>query len=109
MAEERVNAPVTRLIHVSHLPPGTSKWIEHRLFSIISQNWRGQPLLTHATIVKLIANTILDRRRYPKDVRIGDEQMTTVRLRPDSFHGDWNYAIEPPVARLCHLSSSRRT
>jgi hypothetical protein len=101
-------ADATRLtIHVSHLPPGTSKWnkIEHRLFSFISQNWRGQPLLTHATIVKLIANTrtsagltvrcVLDRRRYPKDVRIGDEQMATVRLRPDSFHGDWNYAIEP--------------
>ena len=101
-------ADATRLtIHVSHLPPGTSKWnkIEHRLFSFISQNWRGQPLLTHATIVKLIANTrtsagltvrcILDRRRYPKDVRIGDEQMATVRLRPDPFHGDWNYAIEP--------------
>lgn len=101
-------ADATRLtIHVSHLPPGTSKWnkIEHRLFSFISQNWRGQPLLTHATIVKLIANTrtsagltvrcILDRRRYPKDVRIGDKQMATVRLRPDSFHGEWNYAIQP--------------
>jgi hypothetical protein len=94
-------------VHVSHLPPGTSKWnkIEHRLFSFISQNWRGQPLLTHATIVKLIAGTrtstglkvhcILDRRHYPKEVRITDEQMATIRLTPDSFHGDWNYSISP--------------
>jgi hypothetical protein len=101
-------ADATRLtIHVSHLPPGTSKWnkIEHRLFSFISQNWRGRPLLTHATIVKLIANTrttagltvrcILDQRRYPKEVKITDDQMAAIRLRPDSFHGDWNYSIAP--------------
>jgi len=101
-------ADATRLtIQVSHLPPGTSKWnkIEHRLFSFISQNWRGRPLLTHATIVKLIANTrtatglkvrcILDTRRYPKEVRVTDEQMETVRLKPDAFHGDWNYTIRP--------------
>jgi hypothetical protein len=98
----------TRLtIHVSHLPPGTSKWnkIEHRLFSFISRNWRGRPLLTHATIVKLIAGTrtstglkvrcILDTQRYPKEVRITDEQMTTIRLVPELFHGDWNYSIHP--------------
>jgi len=101
-------ADATRLtIHVSHLPPGTSKWnkIEHRLFSFISQNWRGRPLLTHATIVKLISNTrtstglkvrcILDQRRYPKEIKVTDEQMATIRLRPDSFHGDWNYFIRP--------------
>ena len=101
-------ADATRLtIHVSHLPPGTSKWnkIEHRLFSFISQNWRGRPLLTHATIVKLIANTrttagltvrcMLDQRRYPKEVKITDDQMAAIRLRPDSFHGDWNYSIAP--------------
>ncbi|MGH2362865.1 MAG: ISAzo13 family transposase [bacterium] len=101
-------ADATRLtVHVCHLPPGTSKWnkIEHRLFSFISRNWRGRPLLTHATIVKLIAGTrtstglkvrcILDRRRYPKEVRITDEQMATIRLTPDSFHGDWNYSISP--------------
>jgi hypothetical protein len=94
-------------IHVSHLPPGTSKWnkIEHRLFSFISKNWRGRPLLTHATIVKLIANTrtstglkvtcILDKRRYPNKIKITDEQMATIRLVPDSFHGDWNYSIRP--------------
>jgi transposase len=101
-------ADATRLlIRVSHLPPGTSKWnkIEHRLFSFISKNWRGRPLLTHATIVKLIANTrtstglrvdcILDKRRYPDKVRISDKQMATIRLVPDSFHGDWNYTIRP--------------
>jgi hypothetical protein len=101
-------ADATRLlIRVSHLPPGTSKWnkIEHRLFSFISKNWRGRPLLTHATIVKLIANTrtskglrvdcILDKRRYPDKVRISDKQMATIRLVPDSFHGNWNYTIRP--------------
>jgi hypothetical protein len=94
-------------IHVSHLPPGTSKWnkIEHRLFSFISKNWRGRPLLTHATIVKLIASTktstglkvrcILDKGRYPKEVKITDEQMATLRLKPDSFHGEWNYTLRP--------------
>jgi hypothetical protein len=94
-------------IHVCHLPPGTSKWnkIEHRLFSFISRNWRGQPLLTHAIIVKLIASTrtstglsvrcILDTRRYPKKVQISNEQLATVRLKPDAFHGEWNYSIPP--------------
>ena len=94
-------------IHVSHLPPGTSKWnkIEHRLFSFISKNWRGQPLLTRATIVKLISNTrtstglkvrcILDTRKYPKEVRVSDEQMAAIRLTPSPFHGDWNYSIRP--------------
>ena len=94
-------------IHVCHLPPGTSKWnkIEHRLFSFSSQNWRGQPLLTHATIVNLIAGTrtptgltvrcLLDRRRYPSNVKVADEQMDTLRLIPDRFHGDCNYTIRP--------------
>ena len=94
-------------LHVSHLPPGTSKWnkIEHRLFSFISQNWRGRPLLTHATIVNLIAATTtqtglkvrceLDPGRYPKSIAISDEQMRQVQLTPDKFHGDWNYSIRP--------------
>jgi len=94
-------------IHVSHLPPGTSKWnkIEHRLFSFISQNWRGRPLLTHATVVQLIAHTrtasgltvrcMLDRRRYPNEVKVTDDQMAQIRLRPHRFHGDWNYSIQP--------------
>ena len=94
-------------LHVSHLPPGTSKWnkIEHRLFSFISQNWRGRPLLTHATIINLIAATTtntglkvrceMDRGRYPKSISVTDEQMRRVRLTPDDFHGEWNYSIHP--------------
>jgi hypothetical protein len=94
-------------IEVCHLPPGTSKWnkIEHRLFSFISQNWRGRPLLTHATIVNLIASTrtstglkvrcVLDTRHYPDKVKITDAQMAQIHLVPDDFHGDWNYAIRP--------------
>jgi len=96
-------------ISVSHLPPGTSKWnkIEHRLFSFISNNWRGQPLLTHATVINLIASTqtrtglhvrcVLDRRKYPKQVTISDEQMAAVNITRNRFHGDWNYSIIPRV------------
>jgi hypothetical protein len=94
-------------IRVCHLPPGTSKWnkIEHRLFSFISQNWRGRPLLTHATIVNLIGSTrtegglkvrcMLDRRVYPTKVKISETQMRTIHLIPDTFHGEWNYTIRP--------------
>jgi hypothetical protein len=94
-------------IHVCHLPPGTSKWnkIEHRMFSFITQNWRGRPLLTHATIVNLIGAThtktgltvrcVLDRQQYPKEVKVSDEQMQMIRLEPDPFHGEWNYVLRP--------------
>ncbi len=97
-------------VHVCHLPPGTSKWnkIEHRMFSFISKNWRGKPLLTHATIVNLISATrtrkglivrcVLDRKKYPKKIKVTDEQMQTLRLTPDRFHGDWNYTIRPQCA-----------
>jgi len=95
------------VIRVCHLPPGTSKWnkIEHRLFSFISKNWRGRPLLTHATIVNLIASTTtetglvvrcaLDTRKYARKIRVSDKQMATIDLEPGRFHGDWNYAIRP--------------
>ena len=94
-------------LHVCHLPPGTSKWnkIEHRMFSFISKNWRGKPLFTHATIVNLISATrtqqgltvrcVLDRKKYPKKIKVTDEQMQTLRLTPGRFHGDWNYTIRP--------------
>jgi transposase len=94
-------------ITVCHFPPGTSKWnkIEHRLFSFISKNWRGQPLLTHAAIVNLIAATktdtglkvycVLDTKKYPKAVKPTAEQMAKINLKPDKFHGDWNYSIVP--------------
>jgi hypothetical protein len=94
-------------IRVCHFPPGTSKWnkVEHRLFSFISSNWRGEPLRDYETIVRLIANTTtakgltvtcrLDRRRYPVGHRVTDAEIATVNLRPGRFHGDWNYAIRP--------------
>jgi hypothetical protein len=94
-------------ISVCHLPPGTSKWnkIEHRLFSFISQNWRGQPLLTHATIVNLISNTststglkvrcVLDTNTYPAKISVTDEQMSQINIKRAKFHGDWNYTINP--------------
>ena len=101
-------ADETRLtIRVCHFPPGTSKWnkVEHRLFSFISSNWRGEPLRDYETIVRLIATTTtakgltvtcrLDRRRYPVGERVTDAEIATVQLTPDAFHGEWNYAIRP--------------
>ena len=94
-------------ISVCHLPPGTSKWnkIEHRLFSFITKNWRGKPLITHQTIVELIASTttktgltvrsIVDDRTYAKGRRISDKQLALVNIEPHKFHGDWNYTIYP--------------
>jgi len=96
-------------ITVCHLPPGTSKWnkIEHRLFSFITQNWRGKPLVTHQVIVNLIAATTttkgltvrsrLDERIYPKGRRVSDHQLELVNLEPNAFHGEWNYTIRPTV------------
>ncbi len=94
-------------IAVCHFPPGTSKWnkIEHRLFSAISQNWRGKPLVNHEVIINLISATTtknglrvesqLDRNLYPKGIKISDTQMAEVQLRREEFHGDWNYSILP--------------
>ena len=94
-------------ISVRHLPPGTSKWnkIEHRLFSFISRNWRGRPLVSLAAIVSLIAATRthtglrvrceLDPRRYPEGEKISDAQMSSLHIERARFHGDWNYTIHP--------------
>ena len=94
-------------IAVCHFPPGTSKWnkIEHRLFSAISHNWRGKPLVSHEVIVKLIAATTtrtglrvrseLDANAYPAGRTVSDADMATLNLRPDSFHGEWNYSLLP--------------
>ena len=94
-------------IAVCHFPPGTSKWnkIEHRLFSAITQNWRGKPLVSHETVVNLIAATTtrtglkvrsgLDTGDYPKGVKVGDAEMETLYLQRDAFHGDWNYTLIP--------------
>jgi hypothetical protein len=96
-----------RALSVCHFPPGTSKWnkVEHRLFSFISSNWRGEPLRDFETIVHLIARTTtakglrvmcrLDRRRYATGRRISDEEMKSIKLEPNRFHGDWNYIIRP--------------
>jgi hypothetical protein len=97
-------------ITVCHLPPGTSKWnkIEHRLFSFITHNWRGKPLITHQVIVNLIAATTtttglrvrcrLDDRAYAKGRRVSDTQLAAVNLEPQAFHGEWNYTIHPTRA-----------
>ena len=94
-------------IHVSHLPPGTSKWnkIEHRLFSHIGMNWRGRPLVSHETIVQLIAATTnasglkvrakLDTGTYVAGIKVSDEEMDDVLIIRNAFHGEWNYAIYP--------------
>jgi hypothetical protein len=94
-------------IKVCHFPPGTSKWnkVEHRLFSFITSNWRGEPLQDYETVVRLIANTTtakglrvtcrLDRRRYPVGRRITKGEMATLNIFPQRFHGEWNYIIRP--------------
>ena len=94
-------------ISICHLPPGTSKWnkIEHRLFSLISQNWRGKPLVSHQVIVNLIAATTtktglrvraeVDLGKYPKGVKVSDKEVASIRIERDQFHGEWNYAIFP--------------
>ena len=99
-------------IDVCHFPPGTSKWnkVEHRLFSFISSNWRGESLTDYETVVKLIANTTtskgltvncrLDRRKYPAGKRITDDEMKEVNITPNSFHGEWNYLIRPTSSKL---------
>ena len=94
-------------ISICHLPPGTSKWnkIEHRLFSFISQNWRGKPLVSHQVIVNLIAATTtktglrvraeVDPGKYPKGVKVSNKEVAAIRLERDKFHGEWNYTILP--------------
>ncbi len=94
-------------LNVCHFPPGTSKWnkIEHRLFSFITQNWRGKPLVSHQAIVSLIANATtstglivkaaLDTNHYNTAIKVSDEELAGLRLQRHEFHGDWNYTITP--------------
>jgi len=94
-------------IHVCHFPPGTSKWnkIEHRMFCHITQNWRGRPLVSHEVIVQLIANTstvaglkiqaAIDPGLYPAGIKVTDSELAMLNLKPESFHGDWNYTLLP--------------
>jgi len=94
-------------LQVCHFPPGTSKWnkIEHRMFSFITQNWRGKPLISHQAIVNLIASTTtragltvkaaLDSADYETNIKISDEELSRLKLKRAEFHGDWNYTLSP--------------
>ena len=94
-------------ISVSHFPPGTSKWnkIEHRMFCHITENWRGRPLVSHEVVVNLIGATTtkaglaihseLDEGHYPTGRQVSDEQMDTLSIKRDAFHGEWNYSVSP--------------
>ena len=94
-------------VSVCHFPPGTSKWnkIEHRMFSHLTQNWRGRPLESRAVVVNLIGQTTtreglevraeLDTGRYKKGIKVTDEELGVVRITRDEFHGEWNYTIAP--------------
>ena len=94
-------------LRVCHFPPGTSKWnkIEHRMFCHITNNWRGRPLLSRRVVVNLIGRTTtvqglrikarLDTRRYEPGIKVSQDQLAAVMLKPDAFHGEWNYAIKP--------------
>lgn len=96
-------------INICHFPPGTSKWnkIEHRLFSYISKNWRGKPLLNIETVLNLIRNTttqkgleimaVLDENIYKKGIKISNKEMDLINIETDSFHPEWNYTIKPNV------------
>lgn len=98
-------------ISVCHFPPGTSKWnkVEHRLFSFISSNWRGEPLADYQTIVSLIARTTtttglkvqcrLDRRHYAVGTKVSAQELASVNMTPCNFHGEWNYTIRPSRKR----------
>jgi len=100
------------ILTVCHFPPGTSKWnkIEHRLFSFITSNWRGRPLVCHQTIVNLIASTTtrkglivkaaLDTNQYETKIKVTDEQLERLRLQRHKFHGDWNYTLSPRSKNL---------
>ncbi len=96
-------------ITVSHFPPGTSKWnkIEHRLFSFITMNWRGKPLISHEVIVNLIASTRtksglsvkceIDTTKYEKGIKVTDKELKKIQLNKHEFHGEWNYTISPSL------------
>jgi len=94
-------------ISMCHFPPGTSKWnkIEHRMFSHITQNWRGRPLVSYEVMVNLIADTrtetglvinaALDKNSYPTGIKVSDEELASVNIKKSDFHGEWNYQISP--------------
>jgi hypothetical protein len=105
---DRIGLPIV----VCHFPRGTSKWnkIEHRLFSFISHNWRGKPLIDYATIINLITSTTtstglkvyarLDETDYPKGIEVSNAELAKVNLHRHDFHGDWNYTISPTITTV---------
>lgn len=107
VAIQRLANTIGLRVNVCHFPPGTSKWnkIEHRMFSFITQNWRGRPLISYETIINLIGNTTtetglhikarLNHRKYPIGIKIRDEELAKVNLKPARFHGEWNYSVVP--------------
>jgi hypothetical protein len=107
VALQRVADETGLKLTVCHFPPGTSKWnkIEHRLFAFITQNWRGKPLVTLQAIVELIGHTktstgltvraAIDDATYPSGIKVSDDKLSRVKLRPHEFHGEWNYSIRP--------------
>ena len=104
---QRLADQLDMTIHVSHFPPGTSKWnkVEHRMFSFITMNWRGRPLRSFETVVNLIGNTTtqsglvvqarIDRRKYPTGRKVPARELQSVNIDRNDFHGDWNYVISP--------------
>jgi len=104
---DQLKLPIT----VCHYPPGTSKWnkIEHRLFSFVSMNWKGRPLVSYEAVVNLIGSTTtrsglkvkatLDKRQYKTGRKVADREMQALQLKPHAFHGDWNYTLKPHKAR----------
>jgi hypothetical protein len=100
---DRLGFPIT----LCHYPPGTSKWnqIEHRMFSFISLNWRGQPLVSYETVVNLISRTTtrtglkiaarLDTRAYDPGIKISDAEMARLKVMPHKTHPQWNYTVNP--------------
>jgi hypothetical protein len=107
VALQKLATELNLTIKVRHFPPGTSKWnkIEHRLFSFITKNWRGKPLDSLTTIINLIGSTytktglivkaMLDESVYEKGLKVSDEEFETLNIKPDDFHGEWNYSIYP--------------
>lgn len=112
---QKLSNEINLEIHVSHFPPGTSKWnkIEHRMFAHISSNWRGQPLTSHAVVVNLIGATktktglkivsILDDNDYPIGKKVSKEELEAINIEKKVFHGEWNYAIRQKIVK-CALS-----
>ena len=104
---QKLSDEINLKIHVRHFPPGTSKWnkIEHRLFSYITKNWRGRPLISRETVVNLIANTktdaglevfaTLDENEYKKGRKVSDDELASLNIKGDIFHPEWNYTLLP--------------